>query len=94
MTVFLNGDAITEPDPHGAPVRDDSFLIMLTADREPLEFTVPGPKFGERWAMVLDTARDEPTEPPGTGQPAECRPGDRLQLTGGSMVVLRRISGG
>ncbi len=32
MTVFLNGDAITEPGPHGERVRDDSFLVMLSAD--------------------------------------------------------------
>jgi isoamylase len=86
MTVFLNGDALTEPDPHGDPVRDDSFLIMLSADREPLEFTVPGPKYGGCWVVVLDTADD----PPAQDGSRELRPGDRLLRTGGSMAVLRR----
>jgi isoamylase len=90
MTVFLNGDALTEPDPHGEPVRDDSFLIMLSADREPLEFTVPGPKYGGCWAVVLDTAGD----PPAYENPRELRPGDRLLRTGGSMAVLRRTAAG
>jgi isoamylase len=87
MTVFLNGEALTEPDPHGERVRDDSFLIMLSADREPLEFTVPGPKYGECWVVVLDTAVGDPSAQDSS---RELRPGDRLQRTGGSMVVLRR----
>src|SRR6266487_3279717 len=48
MMVFLNGDAITEPGPRGEPVRDDTFLILLSANREPVTFTLPGPKFGRR----------------------------------------------
>jgi glycogen operon protein len=87
MTVFLNGEALTEPDPHGERVRDDSFLIMLSADREPLEFTVPGPKYGERWVVLLDSAAEGSATPDGA---ADLRPGARLLRTGGSMAVLRR----
>ena len=42
MGVFLNGDAITEPDPRGQPVRDDSFLLLFSADGQPARFTLPG----------------------------------------------------
>ncbi len=87
MTVFLNGDAITEPGPHGERVRGDSFLIMFSAEHQTLDFTVPGIKYGERWAVVADTAAD------GAADPAD-RPdvaaGDHVALTGRSMVVLRR----
>ena len=89
MTVFLNGDALTEPGPHGERVSDDSFLVMLSAGREPLEFTVPGKRFGECWAVVLDTAAEGPAarqDSPGL------RPGDRLERTGGSVTVLRRTA--
>jgi len=89
MTVFLNGDALTEPDPHGDPVRDDSFLIMLSADREPLEFMVPGPKYGGCWMVVLDTAAGDPPARDGS---RELRPGERLLRPGGSMVVLCRTA--
>ena len=41
MMVFLNGDAITEPGPRGEPVRDDTFLILLSAHSEPVTFTLP-----------------------------------------------------
>jgi isoamylase len=91
MTVFLNGDALTEPGPHGERVRDDSFLLMLSAERDPLEFTVPGVKYGERWAVVADTATDGPADPAGqTGLAA----GDHVTLTGNSMLVLRRCTAG
>ena len=33
--VFLNGQAITEPDREGDPVTDDSFLILLNGHHEP-----------------------------------------------------------
>jgi isoamylase len=87
MMVFLNGDAITEPGPHGEPVRDDSFLVMTSAEREPLDFTVPGSKYGERWAVVVDTATDGAAEAAGR---TEVRAGERVRLAGNSMVVLRR----
>jgi glycogen operon protein len=89
MTVFLNGEALTEPGPHGERVQDDAFLVMLSADREQLEFTVPARRFGERWAVVLDTAADGSAGP---GDPRELRPGDRVPLASCSTVVLRRTA--
>jgi glycogen operon protein len=99
MTVFLNGDAITEPGPHGERVRDDSFLIMLSADREPEDFTVPATKYGERWAVVVDTAAGEQAGPAGRAGRAEAgqrevAAGAHLTLHGNSMVVLRRCATG
>jgi isoamylase len=88
MTVFLNGDALTEPGPHGERVRDDSFLVMLSADREPVEFTVPDSKFGKCWTMLLDTAAGCRVR---QDEPRTLRPGERLLLTGVSMVLLRRV---
>jgi hypothetical protein len=60
---------------------------MLSAERDPLEFTVPGVKYGERWAVVADTAADGPSDP--AGQP-ELAAGDHVTLAGNSMLVLRR----
>ncbi len=56
LGVFLNGDAITEPDPRGRRVRDDSFLLLINAGSEPVEFTLPGAEYGERW--------ESPSTPP------------------------------
>jgi isoamylase len=59
VIAFLNGDGITEPDSRGAPVTDDSFLLCLNAHHEDIELTLPGPEFGSRWAIVVDTAAGE-----------------------------------
>jgi isoamylase len=93
MTVFLNGDAITEPGPHGERVRDDSFLIMLSAHYEPLSFRLPGPKFGECWTVVLDTAATPAGPEEGAAEPArQLRADEELSLEAHSMVVLRRVT--
>jgi glycogen operon protein len=86
MMVFLNGDAITEPGPRGEPVRDDTFLILLSAGHEPVTFTLPGPKFGRCWSVALDTAAGRAAE----GSEAEHRPGGQIVLAGHAMMVLRR----
>ncbi|MFG2137845.1 glycogen debranching protein GlgX [Streptomyces sp. NPDC048650] len=55
LTVFLNGQAISEPDPRGRRIPDDSFLLLFNAHYEPLDFTVPG-SVGAWWSVVVDTA--------------------------------------
>jgi isoamylase len=86
MMVFLNGDAITEPGPRGEPVRDDSFLILLSAHHEPLTFTLPAARFGRRWAVTLDSAAGRVGEVGG----AEHRAGGHIVLASHSVMALRR----
>src|SRR6202522_84478 len=61
--VFLNGQAITEPDQEGDPVTDDSFLILFNGHHEPVEFRLPGTAIGEKWHVAVDTFRDGETRP-------------------------------
>ena len=56
MGMFLNGDAISEPDPRGTRVRDDSFLLLFNAHYDDTVFTLPPKKYGELWEVALDTA--------------------------------------
>jgi isoamylase len=56
LTVFLNGDAITEPGPHGETLWDQSFLLLFNANREPVTFTVPDARFGPGWDVLISTA--------------------------------------
>jgi glycogen operon protein len=86
MMVFLNGDAITEPGPRGEPVRDDTFLILLSAQHDPVTFTLPGPKFGQSWAITLDTAAGRASGGSGT----EHGPGGQIVLAGHALMALRR----
>jgi isoamylase len=92
MGVFLNGDAITEPDPRGQPVRDDSFLLLFSADGQPARFTLPGPGYGAGWEVLVDTASDSlPGRPLPGGTAAQQYPaGAAVLVAPRSMVVLRR----
>ncbi|TDB76394.1 glycogen debranching enzyme GlgX [Actinomadura sp. KC216] len=86
LGVFLNGDAITEPDPRGRRVRDDSFLLLINAGGGPVEFTLPGGEYGERWEFALDTA-----EPGTVGERPRVKARDTVPLTGRSLTLLRRV---
>ncbi|MGH3244367.1 MAG: glycogen debranching enzyme, partial [Spirillospora sp.] len=88
LAVFLNGDAITEPDPRGRRVRDDSFLLLVNAGAEPVGFALPGGEYGERWELVLDTA--EPGAPGELGERRRVKARETVPLTGRSLIVLRR----
>jgi isoamylase len=54
--VFLNGSAISEPDPRGDPVRDQSFLLLFNARGEPVTFRLPGADYAAGWVSVVDTS--------------------------------------
>ena len=63
VAVFLNGQAITEPDQDGDPVIDDSFLILFNGHHEPVEFRLPGTAIGEKWHVAVDTFQSGETRP-------------------------------
>jgi glycogen operon protein len=56
LALRLAGDAIEETDEKGRRLVDDTFLILLNAHHEPLDFTLPAHKRGVRWQSVLDTS--------------------------------------
>src|SRR5690606_20172316 len=86
LTVFLNGNAISEPGQRGERITDDSFLLMFNASPKPLDFVVPV-DHGRQWQVVVDTARADGV-PPGTGPKVTA--GTRLTLTDRSLTVLQR----
>jgi len=73
MGVFLNGDAITEPDPRGERVRDETFLLLFSADSQPAWFTLPAEDFGHGWAtsVAIDAHRHPGAGGKPTGQRRE-----------------------
>ncbi|WP_446046926.1 glycogen debranching protein GlgX [Streptomyces olivaceus] len=83
--VFLNGDAIAEPDPCGRPVVDDSFLLLLNSHWEPTDFRLPGAGYGEHWTALIDTA-----DPEGVPDEAEHKAGTVATVEQRSLVVLSR----
>jgi glycogen operon protein len=86
VTVFLNGEAITEPDPRGEPVVDDSFLVLFNGSEEQLDFTLPGEEFGAEWHVVLDTAEK-------LSEGTVLDTGKVVQAESRSVVVLTRPRG-
>jgi glycogen operon protein len=53
LAVFLNGQAIPEPDPRGQRVVDDSFMLLFNASEEPIEFCLPNREWGASWQEVI-----------------------------------------
>ncbi|MDO8107888.1 glycogen debranching protein GlgX [Isoptericola sp. b441] len=81
--VFLNGDAIVEPDMRGEPILDDSFLLLFNAAPHGVPFTLPTADYGEHWSCVLDTGR-------ALTEGRVVAAGSALTLTERSTVVLTR----
>ena len=85
VAVFLNGDAIAEPDSRGERVTDDSFLLFFNGHHDDMDFTVPREIYGERWEVVLDTAAPVVLERP------TAKAGEALTIESRSIMVLRRV---
>jgi isoamylase len=85
VAVFLNGDAISEPDPRGEPVVDDSFLILLNSDHKSQDFLLPVKEYGEAWSVVVDTIR-----PTGRSNEGEHAAGSTIRIEAHGTLVLTR----
>jgi glycogen operon protein len=85
IAVFLNGDAISEPDQRGEPVVDDSFLVLLNSGHEPVDFLLPPQEYGDGWTVVVDTT----TATGGAGEEPQAA-GSTVQLESRSTLVLTR----
>ncbi|MGW3667670.1 glycogen debranching protein GlgX [Streptomyces sp. NPDC005141] len=85
VAVFLNGDAIAEPDPYGAPVLDDSFLLLINSYWEPVVFRLPDATYGERWTARIDTA-----DPQGVPDESERKADTDIRVEPRSLVLLSR----
>jgi glycogen operon protein len=83
LGVFLNGDALPDPDMRGQRVGDDSFLLLFNAHHEPVTFTVPGGRWGQLWVPELDTTG-------GTRSAAAVTAGSTVEVAGWAVQVLRR----
>ena len=83
---FLNGQAIPTPDARGQQIRDESFLVLINGQLESAKFTLPNERYGMDWETVIDTTQ---LDPPDTGTPSHA--GDRMDVMGRSMQVLRRL---
>jgi glycogen operon protein len=84
VTVFLNGHGIPDTDTRGQRIVDDSFLLCFNAHDQEVTFTVPAGDYARQWTVELDT-----TSPTGTAERV-VDPGDKVALSGRSIVILRK----
>ncbi len=85
--VFLNGDAIPDPDGRGERVRDDSFLLLFNASDTDVEYVLPAEEFGETWAVVLDTVAPMAIEV----EERRVKTAQEVTVGARSVMVLRRV---
>src|SRR5262249_11347609 len=84
VAVFLNGAAITEPDPRGDPITDMKFLLMFNAGDEPITFTLPEARLGSDWGLVVAAMSRR-----GTCEAEGFAPRTKVEVAGRAVVVLR-----
>ena len=87
LMIFLNGEAIREPDSRGQRIVDDSFLLLFNADPEPCTFQIPE-GHGSGWKVAISTMEDLPGSD--TEEEIEYGANDQLELLDRSVVVLIR----
>jgi glycogen operon protein len=80
--MFVSGDPLRSPGPHGEQQRDSSFLIWLNADDDEVEVTLPKNVYVQSGEVVLSTCADHPI-----GTPVDA--GDVLTFGPRTVVVLR-----
>ncbi len=83
LGVFLNGQELTHRTLEGAPVGDDSFLLLLNAYHDTIEFRLPARRFGLRWVTELDSFHPQAEE-------RRHPPRAEVEVPGRSLLLLRR----
>jgi glycogen operon protein len=59
LALLLNGKTLAISDEDGHPVVDDSFLILVNAAAEGVEFMLPATPANTQWTQILDTENIE-----------------------------------
>jgi isoamylase len=84
LGVRLAGDRIEEKDHLGNPINDDTFLLLINAHHEPIQFTLPKHPTNLQWHLVLDTVQDViPARAPLLAE------GEHYDLKGRSLAMLQ-----
>ena len=86
LGVFLNGSEIPTLTERGAPVIDDTFLILFNAWEGAVDFTLPAVSFGRRWELELSS-----THPEAEAGSESYRARAVVPVEGRSLVLLRRV---
>ena len=85
--LVLAGDAIEEKDTRGNAIVDDTFLLLLNAHHEAIQFVMPQHDENTVWHLILDTEIRQPRylNPSFKG-------GEQYEIHARSLVIFRRES--
>ena len=86
LGVFLNGSEIPTLTERGAPVIDDTFLLLFNAWEGAVDFTLPAVSFGRRWELELSS-----THPEAEAGSEAYRARAVVPVEGRSLILLRRV---
>ena len=86
VAVFLNGEGISDRNPRGERVTDDSFMMIFNAHDGSIDFTLPASEYGAKWEVVLDTAT------PQLAEPSLAAAQSMLTVEARSLAVLRKVN--
>ncbi|BBX44566.1 glycogen debranching protein GlgX [Mycobacterium cookii] len=84
IAVFLNGEALPEPNLRGERVVDDSFLLCFNAHDHEVDFVIPHDDYAKEWTAELDT-----TDPTGEVK-LVVNDGDAVSLPARTLLVFRK----
>lgn len=89
LGVYLAGAALEEMDRRGHRLTDENFLVLLSSHHETIPFTLPAPRPGTSWQVLVDTAYEQGLAMdgryPGTAQ---------YPLQGRSLALLMEVEAG
>jgi len=86
--VLLSGDTIDVLSFEGEPIRDETFLLLINAHHEPINFVLPGEEHLE-WRLILDTAEDHGF----LLEPINIPSGDDVEVIGRGVKLLKLATG-
>jgi glycogen operon protein len=92
LGLMLNGKTLQVSDEDGKPVTDDSFLILVNAFHEGVEFTLPPVPNGSPWCQAMDTENiDDPFKHAKVGEKVIVGPRS-MMIFSDSQDVMRKLN--
>jgi glycogen operon protein len=92
MAIMLNGKTLQVADENGDPLTDDSFLILVNASHEGVEFALPQVPNGSPWCQVMDTENiEDPFHEAKVGEKTIVG-GRAMKLFSDNAEVLKRLN--
>ena len=82
LGMFVSGDPLRSPGPHGEQLHDRSFLLWLNAGHDPVDLNLPENDWVATGEVVLST---DPAHTVGT----PVKGGQVMRLEGRSVLLLR-----